>query len=94
MVSKFHINKVRSDRRSNFTYWFPDPATGKLDANTMRFDERNITKKYIDIHDLAQRIFDNGSSYGICRDLLRMFHRTIEHGEIPEWEGASVNQVT
>ena len=38
-----------------------DPATGKIDNNLIKFDERNISKKYQLIQAAAKAIIDGGS---------------------------------
>ena len=36
--------------------------------------------------------FDS-SNHGQCSNLLRQFHRSIEYGDVNNWEGASISQV-
>lgn len=35
----------------------------------------------------------DSSNHGQCSDLLRQFHRSIEYGDVNNWEGASISQV-
>jgi hypothetical protein len=36
---------------------------------------------------------DNAEKAEACENLLQLFHRTIEMGRVPNWEGATVSQV-
>ena len=72
-----------------FVYFFSDdidPANGEIDQNIIKFDEQDLVKKYRNAHPLALAIRDGGSDkFQHCDKLLSQFHRTIEHGDVPEW---------
>jgi len=80
-----------------FVYYYSDdidPAKGEVDHNLLKFDEQDIQKKYDAVQKMAKAIVDKpGSDGDACNSLLEQFHRTIEHGSTPQWEGASVSQV-
>ncbi|CAB9498733.1 expressed unknown protein [Seminavis robusta] len=79
-----------------FVYFYSDDidgATGQVDDNIIKFIEADIEHKASKIKAEANNVKANSASNPTCDTLLREFHRTIEWGDVPEWEGASVNQV-
>lgn len=82
-----------------FVYFYSDdidPTTGEVDENIVQFAEKDFLDTKRGIKEVATRILTEGDTPhqdGLCDHLLRHFHRTIEHGNIPHWEGATVGQV-
>ncbi|CAB9517957.1 expressed unknown protein [Seminavis robusta] len=79
-----------------FVYFYSDDIdknTGKLDDNIIHFDEEDFDKKRIAILKAAIAAVDAQFDGVSCSSLLQQFHRTVEKGSIPSWEGASVSQV-
>ncbi|CAB9523634.1 expressed unknown protein [Seminavis robusta] len=77
-----------------FVYYFSDDIdknTGKLDDNIIHFDEAKFDEKRKAIKAAVAAAKDGDDAS--CNSLLQLFHRTVEKGSIPSWEGASVSQV-
>lgn len=74
-----------------------DPAGGTVDDNVLTFDESNLRQKFDSFRALASAIksepeWSSGTN-AACNELLQIFHRTVEHGNIPEFDPATVSQV-
>ena len=70
-----------------------DPTDGSIDTNVVRFAEYNFQRKVQDIQASLSSFRSNQDPDILCANLLRQFHRTVEHDEVPEWQGATVSQV-
>ncbi|CAB9513303.1 expressed unknown protein [Seminavis robusta] len=80
-----------------------DVKGGKIDKDIIHFDDWDLHKKYKQVNLLSRKIWkrhkhaeDKLLAYGLdedCDNLLQLFHRNIEQGDVPHWEGATVSQV-
>ena len=79
-----------------FVYFHSDdinPTDGSIDTNVVRFAEYNFQRKVQKIQTRLLALNTHGNDDQRCEDLLQQFHRTVEHDEVPEWQGATVSQV-
>ncbi|CAB9517861.1 Apolipoprotein(a) [Seminavis robusta] len=76
-----------------------DTTAGTVDTNIVKFDERDLIAKHKNITGAAKSILPGQKSdyeLGLtpsCDELLKYFHRTVEQGDLPKWEGATVSEV-
>ena len=62
-----------------------------VDDNVVTANEGDLFSLFEEVKGMLSG-FDS-SNHGQCSELLQHFHRNIEHGDVTNWEGASISQV-
>jgi len=62
-----------------------------VDDNVSTNNEEDLFSLFTQVKAMLSG-FDS-SNHGQCSNLLRQFHRSIEYGDVNNWEGASISQV-